>query len=71
MPTNSIIQQYIEEKYGFKVHSQYLAQVRAKHGIQVHECYSEKGNCKRTPSECPVYKEEAIVDAFQYFGLIE
>ena len=71
MPTNSTIQKYIEEKYGFKVHAQYLAQVRAKNGIQVHECYSAKGNCKRNPSECPGYKEEAIVDAFQHFGLIE
>lgn len=71
LPTNAIIQEYIKEKYGFQVHTLYLAQVRAKYGIQVHESYGEKGNCKRSPSECPKYKEEAIIDAFRHFGLIK
>lgn len=71
VPTNPIILEYIKEKYGFNVHTLYLAQVRAKYGIQVHEAHGRKGNCKRNPSECPKYKEEAIVEAFRHFNMID
>lgn len=71
IPTNTIILDYIKEKYGFNVHTLYLAQVRAKYGIQVHESYGQKGDCKRNPSVCPKYKEEAIIDAFRHFNLID
>ena len=70
VPTNPIILEYIKEKYGFNVHTLYLAQVRAKYGIQVHEAHGRKGDCKRNPSECPKYKEEAIIEAFRHFNLI-
>ena len=71
VPTNPIILEYIKEKYGFNVHTLYLAQVRAKYGIQVHEAHGRKGDCKRNPSECPKYKEEAIIEAFRHFNLID
>ena len=71
IPTNTIILDYSKEKYGFNVHTLYLAQVRAKYGIQVHESYGQKGDCKRNPSVCPKYKEEAIIDAFKHFNLID
>ena len=68
--TNEDIKQYIEEKYGFKVHSAYIGQVREKLGIQEHENYYDSHTSPRKPTVCPEEKEAAIVDALKHFGLI-
>ena len=39
--SNDDIKQYIEEKYGFKVHSAYIGQFREKLGIREHENYND------------------------------
>jgi 23S rRNA (uracil1939-C5)-methyltransferase len=68
--TNDDIKQYIEEKYGFKVHSAYIGQVREKLGIREHENYNDSHTSPRKPTVCPEEKEAAIVDALKHFGLI-
>ncbi len=68
--TNDDIKQYIEEKYGFKVHSAYIGQVREKLGIREHENYNISHTSPRKPTICPEEKEAAIVDALKHFGLI-
>ena len=67
--TNPIIQTYVKEKYGFYVHSLYIAQVRDKLGIKIHECNNKVERTKRKVSICPDYKEAAIMDAFQHYGI--
>lgn len=69
--TNDDIKQYIEEKYGFKVHSAYIGQVREKLGIREHENYNDSHTSPRKPTVCPEEKEAAIVDALKHFGLIQ
>ena len=69
--TNDDIKQYIEEKYGFKVHSAYIGQVREKLGIREHENYNISHTSPRKPTICPEEKEAAIMDALKHFGLIE
>ena len=69
--TNDDIKQYIEEKYGFKVHSAYIGQVREKLGIREHENFNDSHTSPRKPTVCPAEKEAAIVDALKHFGLIE
>ena len=69
--TNEDIKQYIEEKYGFKVHSAYIGQVREKLGIREHENYHDSHTSPRKPTVCPEEKEAAIVDALKHFGLIQ
>jgi hypothetical protein len=67
--TNPIIQAYVKEKYGFYVHSLYIAQVRDKLGIKLHESANKAAQPKRKVSICPDYKEAAIMDAFQHYGI--
>ena len=68
--TNDDIKQYIEEKYGFKVHSAYIGQVREKLGIREHENYNDSHTSPRKPTVCPEEKEAAIMDALKHFGFI-
>ena len=68
--TNDDIKQYIEEKYGFKVHSAYIGQVREKLGIREHENYHDSHTSPRKPTICPEEKEAAIIEALKHFGFI-
>ena len=64
------IKQYVLDKYGLKVSSLYIAQVKRKHGLIERENYniSKKEN-QRVPN-CPEEKEKAIEDALKWFGMI-
>lgn len=68
--TNNDIKEYIENKYGFKVTSAYIGQVKAKLGIRQHENYRPAAEGGRKPCVCPKPKEDAIVDALQHFKFI-
>ncbi len=67
--TNNDIVVYIKEKYGFSVHTLYIAQVRDKLGIKLHENHRKVETTKRKVTTCPEYKEIAILDAFQHYGI--
>ena len=68
--SNRNIKAYIEDKYGFKVHDQYIAQIRGKLGLKYHEGYNRTEVHTRKITICPEYKEAAIMDALEYFGCI-
>ena len=68
--SNRNIKAYIEDKYGFKVHDQYIAQIRGKLGLKYHEGYNRTEVHTRKITICPEYKEVAIMDALEYFGCI-
>ena len=63
------IKKYVFDKYGLKVSSLYIVQIKRKHGLIERENYniSKKEN-QRVPN-CPEEKEKAIEDAFKYFGM--
>ena len=65
------IKAYILEKYGFKVSSLYIAQVKDKCGLDKERIGNawKKSENALVPM-CPKEKENAIMDAFRYFGLI-
>lgn len=64
------VKDYILEKYGVKVSSLYIAQVKQKHGIIVRENYhTAKSETARQPN-CPVEKEKLIEEALKYFKMI-
>ena len=63
------IKAYVKEKYGYKVSSIYIAQVKERAGIQKRENYNI-GEGKGVVPHCPPEKEEAIMDALRHFGLI-
>lgn len=65
------IKEWILKEYGLKVSSLYIAQIKSKCGMDKRENYNlPKGDGNKVP-ECPKEKEEAIIEAFKYFGLIE
>ena len=68
--TNDDIKQYIEKKYGFKVHSADIGQIREKLGIHQHENYRESQSDNPRVLVCPEEKEKAIMEALKHFGFI-
>lgn len=68
--SNDDIKQYVEDKYGFKVHSAYIGQVREKLGVHQHENYNDSHTSPRKPTVCPEEKEAAIIDGLKHFKLI-
>ena len=67
--TYAEIKAYIEEKYGYKVSSLYIGQIKDKVGIKERKNYNTGSGKSKVPS-CPPEKEEAIMDAFRHFNLI-
>lgn len=65
------IKNYVLEKYGFKVSTLYIAQVKRKYGLDVREHYNMSKNGKQKIAQCPIEKEEAILDALKYFKMIK
>jgi 23S rRNA (uracil1939-C5)-methyltransferase len=63
------IKAYVSEKYGYKISSLYIAQVKERAGIQKRENYNI-GEGKGVVPHCPPEKEEAIKDALRHFGMI-
>ncbi|MEG1044839.1 MAG: 23S rRNA (uracil(1939)-C(5))-methyltransferase RlmD, partial [Oscillospiraceae bacterium] len=65
------IKEYIEEKYGFKVHTAYIAEVKRDLGLPMYDApnaVEELKNPRKHPTEDKV---EAIKDALRYFEVIK
>ena len=67
--TYSEIKAYILEKYGLKVSSLYIAQIKDKCGFEKRDNYNI-GEGKSKELICPPDKEQAIMDAFRHFGML-
>lgn len=65
------IKAYILEKYGFKVSSLYIAQIKDKCGLGKERTGNNwKKNDKSKEPQCTPEKEETIRDAFKNFNII-
>ena len=64
------IKAYVLEKYGLKVSSLYISQIKRKCGLDIGQNYnlSKKGDAK--VPQCPLEKEAAIMDALKHFQMI-
>ena len=65
------IKKYVAEHYdGMKVSNLYIAQINRKRGIEVGENFNiPKIKDTRQP-QCPKEKEDAIVEALEFFKMI-
>ena len=64
------IQDYIEEKYGFKVHMAYIAEVKRELGLPIYDAPNAVEELKK-PRQPPTEKMvEAIKDTLKYFEII-
>lgn len=66
-PTYENIRKYVKETHGLTVSTLNIAQMKAECGLEM-EC--DRSGGKQQP-KCPPEKREAILDAFQHFGMIE
>ena len=64
------LKQYVLDKYGLKVSSLNIAQIKAKCGIVEHENYNKAKNENVKQPNCTEEKENAIKDAFKHFQMI-
>lgn len=69
-PTYKRIQEYVQEKYGFIVHTAYIAEVKRMVGLDMHKAPNAVDQRKHEYHPCPPEKVEAIKDALRHFGLI-
>ncbi|MBQ8783632.1 MAG: 23S rRNA (uracil(1939)-C(5))-methyltransferase RlmD [Clostridia bacterium] len=63
------IKDYVLDKFGLKVSSLYISQVKTKCGIIERENYN-KGEGKSRVPQCTPEKEKAIINAFRHFKMI-
>ncbi len=68
--TYKTIKEYIEAKYGFKVHTAYVAEVKRDLGLPMYEAPNAVEELKQPRKHPTAEKVEAIKEALEYFGII-
>ena len=68
--TYKMIQEYIEKKYGFKVHTAYIAEVKRSLGLTKYDAPNAAEELKQPRKHPPKEKVAAITDALKYFEVI-
>ena len=67
--TYKMIKEYIEAKYGFKVHTAYIAEVKRELGLPMYDAPNAVEELKQPRKHPTAEKAEAIKDALKYFGI--
>lgn len=65
-----MIQEYIEEKYGFKVYTTYIAEVKRELGLPMYDAPNAVAELKQSRKHPTAEKVEAIKDALKHFQVI-
>ena len=68
--TYKMIKEYIEAKYGFKVHTAYIAEVKRDLGLPMYDAPNAVEELKQPRKHPTPEKVEAIKDALRYFAVI-
>ena len=68
--TYKMIKEYIEAKYGFKVHTAYIAEVKRNLGLPMYDAPNAVEELKQPRKHPTPEKIEAIKDALRYFAVI-
>ena len=68
--TYKMIKEYIEAKYGFKVHTAYIAEVKRELGLLMYDASNAVEELKQPRKHPTAEKVEAIKDALQHFEII-
>ena len=68
--TYKMIKEYIEAKYGFKVHTAYIAEVKRNLGLPMYDAPNAVEELKQPRKHPTAEKVEAIKDALRYFEVI-
>ena len=68
--TYKMIKEYIEAKYGFKVHTAYIAEVKRELGLPMYDAPNAVEELKKPRKHPTPEKVEAIKDALEHFEII-
>ena len=68
--TYKMIQEYVEQKYGFSVHTAYIAEVKRTLGLTMYDAPNAVEELKQSRKHPLKEKVEAIKDALKYFEVI-
>ena len=68
--TYKMIQEYVEKKYGFKVHTAYIAEVKRSLGLTMYDASNAVEELRQPRKRPPKEKIEAITEALKYFEVI-
>ena len=68
--TYKMIKEYIEAKYGFKVHTAYIAEVKRDLGLPMYDALNAVEELKKPRKHPTAEKVEAIKDALKHFEVI-
>ena len=68
--TYKMIQGYVEKKYGFKVHTADIAEVKRSLGLAMYDAPNATEELKPTRKCPPKEKVDAITEALKYFEVI-
>ena len=68
--TYKMIKEYIEAKYGFKVHTAYIAEVKRDLGLPMYDALNVVEELKQPRKHPTPEKVEAIKDALKHFEVI-
>ena len=68
--TYKMIKEYIEAKYGFKVHTAYIAEVKRSLGLPMYDAPNAVEELKQPRKHPTAEKAEAIKDALKHFEVI-
>ncbi len=68
--TYKMIKEYIEAKYGFKVRTAYIAEVKRDLGLPMYDAPNALEELKQMRKHLPKEKADAIKDALKYFEVI-
>ena len=65
-----MINKYIEEKYSFKVHTAYIAEVKRELGLPIYDDPNAVQELKHSRKHPTAEKVEAIKDVLKHFEVI-
>lgn len=68
--TYKMIQEYVEKKFGFKVHTAYIAEAKRSLGLTMYDAPNATEELKQPRKRPPKEKVEAITEALKYFEVI-
>ncbi len=64
------IKEYIFNKYGVKVSTLYISQIKRKNGIEMRDNYNKSQKADAKVPQCLPEKEKYIVEALKHFQMI-
>ncbi len=68
--TYKMIQEYVEKKYGFRVHTAYIAEVKRALGLTTYDALNAVEELKQSRKPPPKENVEAIKDTLKCFKAI-